>query len=1048
MPTLAEILRLEKTQSSIKKIDLYLSSTIKLSDEYMTAISYKALVLHNIGKTNEGLRVLFSYIPDFKIMGHKAVIAVCDALIEIYIDEYRFDQVEKYINIKKNYLPMSKMNLYIKDKIRLYLAMKDTKRAKEELINYLQDDLTKEEEIYGLEELSSIYFQEHQYDKFLELAAKLESFYQTNLAIDKLAVLDINKLKVAYYKGNYIKVVTAADKIIEENNKPQYLLSIATIVIKSYIQLNDLKKAGIYESNYEEFVSIDNLSESIEFCNAALELYTKLNSLVSVKDYENRLRELQAVKAPKIPKKKTKKEEIIINNSYQATAIVPENDVYNPVSGFLNPKNEIEKPQGQIVVKPINLKVINVSEAYEKLANIFKTLNNIDVNLKFREIFRLAMIELSKIYSIEEAYILYFNKRYLGLHYKKERVYDKRLEFDDISNTISYATMEYDKELFLDQSERLYLKDIVTNKDYESEIYAMGIPLHDAIQTIGSIVFFSSNPFLDTEIVYESLKLISEMINLRLILALKQDENDFNNRKLYFIRDEMSSGIKEEIEGFIHFSSQAVNILGVLEDLSLNDFLLNMNSNDAANYKKIHDEIYSLMKENVEIEYDYNKNGKCVHIKERFYPMYTDGNIYILSLIDDITEQTKNKNALIDLAYKNPISKLATDVKLIVDLKDNYLSGKLSLCVCNINDFSIYKELYGNNFSKQLIYTLGKELTEVFSDDFHVNVYHLEVDKFAILFLDANDKRLIDSKLKKAFEIVSNNIYRINSRVTISFNAGVYRLSKNIKIKDVNDILKYAEEALYDAEDMDTNGSCISHYDSESAKERFKINSIITHISEAIDSGMLGLTYQQIVNLNKLDVYGYNIKINLDNYEIDYNLMEMVIKRRRLTNRIEKYTIMNTFKELKQLNDLTGGYIYCFINISEEVLDEVFFDFVLTQLNFFKIKANYIVFCCENVNNPCLLKLREKGFKLCSYNILDLYGNLCDYFMYDYHRVGKDSINEIRELCNLHNSICILGGMNTIDDINMAKEKNYDLIYGSYYKKSLRMKGILKKVKN
>ena len=122
MASLAEILNLDCVQSSIKKIDLFLVSQVKLSSEYMEALAYKAIILHKIGKSNEGIRLLLQYVPDIKLMNNSAVIALCDAIIEICIDVMRFDQVEKYIDIKRNFLPVSKMHLYIKDRIILALA--------------------------------------------------------------------------------------------------------------------------------------------------------------------------------------------------------------------------------------------------------------------------------------------------------------------------------------------------------------------------------------------------------------------------------------------------------------------------------------------------------------------------------------------------------------------------------------------------------------------------------------------------------------------------------------------------------------------------------------------------------------------------------------------------------------------------------------------------------------------------------------------------------------------------------------------------------------
>ena len=40
----------------------------------------------------------------------------------------------------------------------------------------------------------------------------------------------------------------------------------------------------------------------------------------------------------------------------------------------------------------------------------------------------------------------------------------------------------------------------------------------------------------------------------------------------------------------------------------------------------------------------------------------------------------------------------------------------------------------------------------------------------------------IDSNLKKAFVHVRNELFKLNSRVNLKFNAGVYRLGKNANL--------------------------------------------------------------------------------------------------------------------------------------------------------------------------------------------------------------------------------------------------------------------------
>ena len=173
--SLDEILQLDKVASSVKKIDLFVSQKTKFSKEYMKAIAYKGIVLHELGKTNDALKLLYEYVPDINKMDSEGVISLCSSIIEITLNVGAFDQAAKYIKIKQGYLPISRASEYIKDALTLYLAKKDYENAKLSLKEYLDDDITKEEEIYALEKLAEIYYMERDYDEYLKIIPKLAS---------------------------------------------------------------------------------------------------------------------------------------------------------------------------------------------------------------------------------------------------------------------------------------------------------------------------------------------------------------------------------------------------------------------------------------------------------------------------------------------------------------------------------------------------------------------------------------------------------------------------------------------------------------------------------------------------------------------------------------------------------------------------------------------------------------------------------------------------------------------------------------------------------
>ncbi|MDE7162052.1 MAG: GGDEF domain-containing protein, partial [Anaeroplasmataceae bacterium] len=886
---LNEVLQLNKTTASIKKIDLFLASCNKKSIEYYQAFCYRNLILHSLGKTNDALKALYAYVPEFPKLKDEEIIAICDAIIEITLSTKQFDQARKFIDEKKQHLKVSNALLNTKDEISLAIAKHDTHRAISELKTYLLEILTIDESLWGLEQLAGIYYEVHDYKSYLELIPRLERLYQDSLNTNKLIKIEYRKLEIAFDEGNYVKVICDGNRLINEYDLDMETgILVATLLLRSYIQVKDYRKASIIESNYEEHLSQVSAQTALGFSKAALELYTQTNSLISMKHYQDLINEYNVLR------KKQGKTELP-----RTGVIIPRIKEDGQVESFSEEARTL--PNLHELTK--NVKEVYVSSNYIKLEKLFAKINNLDDTVKFREVFRTSLIELSKFIPFEEAFLLYYDRSYMGLHYKKERAYDKRLEYEGIEDTINFLAIAQEQEVYIEPNSLTGLKNIVTKEQYLDVPYGIAIPLFKEDIPYASIAFWSSEPFIDRDMVYETLKLISQMIHRVLCSELKQDKIRFSNKKMFFIYEHMSSGIKELMEGHIHLSQQAKDIFGSLEDITEEEFKSRIHASDLAKYEAMIEDIYRYLSSNQSIVYRYKKNQDYIEVKETFFPSYENGIISLYSLIEDYTNQRKKSDELYTIAFTNPVSKLETEVKLGMDLKESMQHRKLSLAVLDIHDFKLYEELYGINFANQLIYAIAEEMKAYYSTNFQVKLYHLGFDRYAILILDSNDKRTIDALLLKSFDKISKNLNLLNSRIKLYFNCGVYRLSKSAGIEDPNRILDNAYDALEDAKRVPDLAHHISHYDSEASKLRFNENQLITSISEAIDHGRIGITYKQMVSLAAKEIYAYVAQVSLDNYTVDPSYMTQVIARRGLEEQMDKYVINGCSKELKMLSD-------------------------------------------------------------------------------------------------------------------------------------------------
>lgn len=1022
---LNEVLELEKTSSSIKKIDLFLAGCNKKSTDYFKAFSYRNIVLHAIGKTNDALKALYGMVVDFPKIDDSSIIVICDAIIEITLQINRLDQARKYIDIKKKHLKVSESSKGIIDDINFYLASKSYMEAINELNRFINDEISIDESLWAHETLASIYYILHNFDAYKDIALKLERIYKENLITDKLVDLNFTLINIAYNEGDYIKTIFDGNRLLNEFSlDDSKKIRIATMLINCYLKSNDNKKATIIESNYEELIDKVEESLALDFVKAGLELYNKTNSLVSINHYQSLVE--------KYSKEKKKKKE---KNKNYDNIVIPDTSTA---------EEEVVDVNKEKVYTTKEVSNYAVSENFVKLSKLYDMLNNLDINTPFREVYRKSLIELSKIIKFDEAYLLYYDKSYIGLHYKKERAYDKRIDFESLDDTINFLAITKEQEVFLSEDSTFGLKNIVNGLPYENIPYGIAIPLYKEDNYYASISFFSNEQFLMDDLVYETLLIISKMINTNLLSSMKQKELEKNNQKMFYVFENMSSGIKELMNEHIHLSHQAKTILGTLEDMSINDYRYHIHNDDLVKYNECLENVYQYLSNNEHIEYRFKKNGSYVNIRETFFSTYENGNILIYSLIEDITNTINDMNDLVSLAYTNPTTKLNTELKLLVDLK-TYATNKMSLAIVDVYDFKLYEELYGLNFSNQLIYAIGVELKKTLEKYFKAHLYHLEFDRYAILIEGMNDKRTVDSTLSKLLDTVAINLEILNKRVKLKFNVGVFRVSKSSNIDDVSKILSYAYEALSDAKHYHNNETYISHYDSNIAKMRFNENQLVTHISESIDHGKIGIAYKQVVDIKNSEVFAYYANISLDNYDVDLDFMNQVISRRNLEELIDKYVIGNTSKELKMLYDTVKANLFVMVKLNPKTIDKELVGFIESQNNFYKTTKKSLIFIVDDANNNNIKVLRNLGYKIASSSLMDVYQNNIDYFIYDVNN-GLDILPKMIDLTKENNIELILSSVDTKEMVDKVREYDINYFYGEFYKKSIRMKKVIEKV--
>lgn len=1030
--SLDEILSLDKVTSSIKQIDMYMSKQVQYSYEYIAALCYKCEVMHTLGRTKDALKNLLPLVVHFKTFDKKSTVSVCSILINIFLDISNYKEALKYINIKKENLAELDKDEYYYDLIRYYESTGNSVELKRAITSYLSGDIPDDKRAYAVELFIKYQYKDMEYEGFYKNYSYLELYYKKNFMFDKLEPLKLMKANALLNEDLKDEAYEFLSSFLKEDYiKNDTKITIITLLMEIHLAKKDYRKASILETEYNEVYITASTEVALGFAKIAIKVSESINDRISVMDYTSKIEELEEKlkeekkEAQKVLKEKPKKNKININFD------IPEDS------------EEIDVKKESVIESAVKeVSVIEVSKHYKDIEDILKSLTNTD-GLLFREVFRRFGISIEEHILPCEIVISLINNGE-GFHYKKGRVYEKIFQDEDIIDTIIYELINNtDKSFILNIKDSLFDKNIITKLPYEDTFKSViGFRLLNSDEVVGAIIYtFFTSEFKDT-LIYEKLKMLSNMLSLNINKYLSKRLEDIEIKRNDYILSTIDQGLLDEHDHQITLNKKAKELLNIKRDyLEDSEYMALIASNDVLIYKNTINKIYN-----------ENLDKACIkyHINDKFIrhsiTVMRDDITRIYGIIEDITDLEAKNKELETKAYKDPLSKIYTKAKLYDDIINVIGDKKFALSIICIENFKMYFDIYGYSFSDDLVYAIGKTLTSIISGYKNVDVYHLDNDKYAILFKDSNDQRAIYNKTLQIINKLKSGLYDINKRLNLEFKAGIFRYTKQMSIKDPNKIIWYASEALLDA--FSNYGETVMLYDASSSEKRFKESQIILHISEAIDSGELRVKYKQVVDTKEGLVEYYRASLNLINFIIEENYFLEVIEKRGIKELCNKYLITHTLSELKTFKDSFNSFFHVVVPIYKSILiSDTFISFIEKNMNFFKIPYDIITFDIINDNDIDTIKeikyLKQKGMSFISSDFLFTINNGCNMFKIDIKKYDNDIISLFKETLNKVSIDVIADNISDKADLDKAQELGIYVALGDFFKKQFKLEDII-----
>ena len=1026
--------RLDATKDTVKKIDKYIQTLSTDSNDYYKALCYKASVLHSLKNDDEALKILLPLERKLWTLQNDEVIVLCDILKDIYFELNDPANALKYIKIKEEHLLLIDHDKFTKDMIEYYRFIGDIENEKRHILIYLEENIDEKELIDIYERLIEFSYKENNKNDFDKYYEKVRDFYQKIHADEKIAKIDFYK---CYFllESNIVDAYNFATKKLESDLTDDEKTYYSSICIKYFMAQNELRKASIVDSNFQEVALRAQKKFKLAYLETTLILYKRLNNNYSIELIEeeikktNELEDLPLKEKKPSSNKQIQKKLDIINQFENNDTKIDVKSIDSKTPDIQNSKVEIPSLPPKYELKPrIDVTLNTYASGYYKILNeAIKLLNEISKNQ--REPIRKALIEINKQVKYAEAQIIFKKQDGLfGYQYKDGRLYDKVFKNEDaIKTSLIYNSYLSQEEYYSTEPDF----DIVTLKE---SVYSLKVifPFLGP-QSLGAIAYyFKENP---ENIDYEILKAFSYILSEYIKRQIERENIELDEKLKDFYLSKEKSGYIKIIDNVLFLNDVARNILDInISILRLDEYYELIGSTSKADFKGIIEKLAMGNLKSSSIKYRLN-DKRLIESDISVYELKTSF-IAVMS-IEDITLKDKEERSLKEEALSDSLVNIKSKKALENDLTLLYKTKKFSIMLMDAKNFKKYNDVYGLKFHNDLIKAIGLKLDEM-AFQFNASIYHYDSDKFFIV-INHNDERNTIKIFSKMLDKLSNDLFLLNNRVRLYFNGAILRILLKSPKYSLDKIIDMLNNTLIGLKEDNSLKNNIAYYDSNVANKAFYDFQMELHLSEAIDKGLIRITYNQIADFASKGIFAYVARPQLINTLVDNDYFEKIIKKRGLENLIDRYIVSHALMELNNFKEEIGGVFNLVIPIHSETLSADFIDFYYDKLRFFKINPKNIYLKLDKMDGDLDLKY----VNLIVSSIEDAIKYHAKYYLIRYNEIQLFELKALKEFLKMLNINTIIDDVSSKEEIELLRKNEIMLLTGQALKGDYRVEDLI-----
>jgi GGDEF domain-containing protein len=861
--TLDALLKLPHTHETIQAIESFLSLTSNETQIARAKLFY-ASILSDLNHHDASLAMLYDILAMLK---HKTddplYVDTLSLIIENDIQRNDFTMAREHIEQKRRALPILKQYLYFMDLIELAKAQQDPydQYIDKALEDALPEAIKQQFQLFKLDG----YVEQGAYDLAMDMIRQLRTRLLSPEIAQKIKFIELDILLESKHYEQILSITQNQSQPIYD----YYHLS-ALIGLKKYHQ------ASIYEVEHEK--TFETLSVDIQkkIYHQLVELYDIQKDTLSMDNYQKKLKQL-------------KKQEPIQSKMVEKPTTV------EPVT-----KTEvvIEKK----IIPVVEKRPLERSKDFEAIHRLLVSGLSLKSDLDIREKIRLLLTEGLNGLPFSTALIYHQD---LLKQFKKERLYDKSIEKEDLFKSVLYTCHQKQEDIIEETDIIRWNYDVLTKAPFDqSQIKRVfTYPLKH-----GAIAYYQTD---DTDVLFydDYLKLLSTLIE-KLLLA--SDSSDKTSAKLNLYEAVIQSdlaAIKMETETSIWLNQKAMSLLGLNAQITPTEFIQGIQGTDQIKYHPFKQNI--LKSKTIEsIAYTYQEK----RIEETAVAITNRGEVVVVSSLSDITDEIQTKVLLQNQARIDGLTGYQNSYAFGLDI-DAWFNQKTTFVLLQLAALDAIESLYG----KTKVQSFFKEFVDVTKAYFEPATPYVFENHQCMVVLPYNDVRTVEKALNNYFKHLKDTQATALVKQPFQAYAGVIRYPINTTETKLEKFMRFIHLALEKSKRRASYGN-FQYFDFQDyQEEQFEV-SVIEQMDEAITQEQLKLSYTPIIHLLTNKVFLYQVNPYLEALSVDSNYYYVIAKRRQQIDRLDKYVLKTSFKYLSHLAKLTDKYIRISIQIDEDTV--------------------------------------------------------------------------------------------------------------------------------